>query len=163
MAEDKNLTKQIKTVIGSSLAALLEVAGDSDIDQGTALDWMIKNAKGKQDILKGTLRQRGLVELNPTDRQAVLDGKLGVVSVTFTDTKVVIKKGADIDAIKEQLGDEVFDKLFETKTTYTPKKTFDESLSASVLNSPVKIKVAASIEYKTNAPRVSFPKAPTAR
>jgi len=76
--------------------------------------------------------------------------------VTVPSRRVVLRKGTDIDRLRDLLGDQ-FDVYFDRKVKYAPRKDFqsrivemdDKALAAQLLD---------AVDVEDGTPRVSFPK-----
>lgn len=83
----------------------------------------------------------------------LLTGK-GVTSVVYPAAKIEPKKGANLEALKEQLTPVVWNNLFRTKVVLSPafKEVFD------VLSKETQDTVSQYLDEEEQTPRVTFPK-----
>lgn len=86
-----------------------------------------------------------------------LDGEiLGTVMVTFPDKQVKLARNANIEALKELLGDS-FSDYFETAVTYKPKKDLPQILAPDLKMSSTRTRaILEAVEYSEPTPRVGF-------
>jgi hypothetical protein len=75
-------------------------------------------------------------------------------TVTFQTSRMNLRKGVDIENLKATLGPD-FDRLFQTKTTYTPDKPAIE-MEFSTDDSQIKGLLLQALELKPSTARVFF-------
>lgn len=121
------------------------------------------------EILKEALRKAAEPKLDQSpDKVVRLDGvnewgtKLGHVAVTFPDSSVKLRKGADMARLKRTLGDR-FSDFFTEKTTYAPTEDFKDRTSEALKTAAehpeeaAEARVAmAAVVVKEGTPRVGF-------
>lgn len=121
------------------------------------------------EVLKEALRKAAEPKLDQSpDKVVRLDAvsewgtSLGHVTVTFPDSSVKLRKGADMARLKRTLGDRFVD-FFEERTLYTPKGDFKDRTTEAIKaaadhpEEAAEARVAmAAVVVKEGTPRVGF-------
>jgi hypothetical protein len=126
------------------------------VELGAAL-WDIINRAGKLiDPIKERLRQEAIEHLNGNEGAHEFVGvNGGKATVLIPKASTKVRKGADMEALKEHMGEDLFDQAFTTTISYKVKPGLSDSAT----------KIAASfevdslfnvIEISENTPRVNF-------
>lgn len=136
--------------------------GDPETIAGVALDLARCNSAilDRLEPMKVKLREhaRVLVEDSPGTSTIRIPGDMGgMVTVTFPAEQLKVAKGADIDGLKEVMGDG-FGDFFDTKTTYKPKsKTPWMKMANSFAGTPETMRdLMDAIEIVEPTARVGF-------
>jgi hypothetical protein len=145
--------------IRQAIEAVRRDAGQQELDQLTALVWLLKAAEREIDSLKERVRTSALKKLG-SDTKVPLDGRLGTTQVTFMPDSVKLKPSADVDQLKQVLGDR-FPELFKiVPERVEPQPGFQDRLLEFDAPKPVIDLVEAAVSYSPRSARVSTPRAP---
>lgn len=131
---------------------------EKTILEGIRINREIKELNDQLNEIKEQLREDAAQVVREEGQNSVeYVSRLGTVTVLFpSDRTVVDGTNEEMEVLKEDLGDLVFDVFFETKVRYSPSKNFKNSLDK--LKNPQRKQVEDAIKTVPSTPRVTFPK-----
>jgi len=125
------------------------------VELGAAL-WDIINRAGKLiDPIKDRLRHEAVEHLHGNEGAHEFVGTNGgkaTVQIPKASTKV--RKGADMQGLKADMGEDLFDQAFTTTTTYKVKPALNATMTKVATTTADSI--LEVIEVSENTPRVNF-------
>lgn len=125
------------------------------VEVGHTLAEMVSEASHVLEDTKVRLREEALESLGHKAGSVSFQGTgQGWVTVTVPQPVLRLTKGVDPESLKVSLGKD-FDLYFDTKVTYTPRKTVG-GLIVKLASGTTRSVLLSSIEEKESTPRVSF-------
>lgn len=164
MSEFFSKAERLKDEFLSLLEDLSALAKEATTSQQRVtlgeLLWRLGEAVGNEfNPLKEKLRTDGAEASNHRPGTVKIAGCVDdqVVTVTIPKNKMVLRKDADLEQLKEALGEETFDRFFSTKTSYSLKQSeLEEGLSK--LDPKSRTILLRCLDQTTGTIRVSFQK-----
>ena len=142
----ENLTiNKANAVLESPNSSLEELAGVGCLLQAQIREWQNKLEEVKTRIREETPPETGVVNIQ---------SETGSVSVTRPPTQWVARKGVTVDQAIELLGSLHFHRVFEVKSSYSPRKNFHEMMAELPEGSQQSVMLCVS--HKPMKPRVGF-------
>lgn len=150
---------QIRADIAALMRSLDNPGATTDdlVDVGTALAAVVTAATDATDNIKIRLRVEALKTLNHVPGKAEFVTKVGHVIVTVPPPRMSLLDSVDMAALRAALGDELFDSLFECRTSFIPRKDIAEQI-LELPEGAQRDALLASVVEKEQTPRVAFPK-----
>jgi hypothetical protein len=139
----------------SQLAAQAPASAPTEeiVNLGHALTSLVKQANEALGPLKVRLRELALTDSQGKPGPYYYPGEDGKRCVVVIPKQTVsVRNDADMAAVQDDLGAR-FSAYFDTKTTYTARKDFHNTVSS---NPTEAAKVLPLIDIKDSTPRVSF-------
>ena len=124
------------------------------VEVGSALYLMERHAHKALDVIKTRLREHP--DVDPTNRGTFhFEGtSRGKVAITVPGNTFTISKGADLDQLRAEIGDEAFQDCFDVIVRYKLRKGAESFLAST--DSNTRQAVLAVLEQNEGTPRVSF-------
>jgi NTP pyrophosphatase (non-canonical NTP hydrolase) len=135
-----------------------EQSFDELLHEGVDLYRELAEKKDRLSEIKEMVREHAeAVRKGETTVELKTEDGEQTVSVTFPADSLKVKKKADMDGLREKLGDLIFDMFFKTKVKYSASSDFEENVEK--VDDPLqKQAISGVVEKKSSTPRVSFPK-----
>jgi hypothetical protein len=151
--------EDIRETFVDLLGEIDELVEDADIDQQVSLGqllWALRGQVGNRiEPLKDGLRAV-LTTRHPAPGTVKVAGAQDdhCMTITIPQSRYVLRKGVDLESLREALGDD-FHRLFREKTTYTPIKPAIEKAFREA--SPEKRKaLLRALNQVSETARISF-------
>ena len=161
LVNDHTSTQTIKGVLaalaGTHIDDLEGLSLQDQVEIGAALWDIINRANTLIDPIKASLRKEAIDALNGCEGAKEFLGTGGKAKATVQIPKpsTKVRKSVDMVALKEQVGESLFDEVFTTNTSYKVKATMTQTITklGSVSS---RDSLMDAIEVTDNTPRVNF-------
>ena len=146
--------------VRQAVEAVRRDAGPQELDQMTALTWLLKLAEHEVAKLKQKVRSAAFHKLSGDEANVPMPGRLGTAQVTFMLPTVKLRKDAPVDQLKKILGGR-FTELFKViPERIEPVNGFKKKLDDFVAPKPIIDLVESAVSYSDRSARVQPPGAP---
>lgn len=150
----KNATHIVGDVDRESVDIVPQMSTDDLVAFGQRVWWLNKRLNKTFELVKVRLREIALARaagVNGPQRLEALDGSHAIVMIQ--PEAMTLKKTADMTQVAEILGNK-FGLVFETVTTYRPRKDFQEQIQ--LLDADEAATAMAVIDMTDLTPKVMF-------
>ncbi len=159
MSTSKSQAVRISEAILRAIETIRHQAGPQKIDQMTALHWMAARTKITLTELKEGIRNDAFKKLKD-DKRVPITGQLGTAQVMFMRPSVQLTEEADLDRLREILGDR-FEEFFKiAPEQIEPVPAFSDRLDDYDGPQPIRDLLEVAVTYSPRPARVNPPRAP---
>jgi len=145
-------------IMADILSDLDLLASASDLNQmveAGAILWQVQHAANKTlEAFKTKLRAEGVKRYEKTgEHEITIRSEDAWATIKIPNASVVVRKDADLSALRAKLG-ETFSDLFVRTVSYKTTSDFEER--AADVDPALRDELLAAIDRQENTPRISF-------